>query len=106
MLRPGYAVEYDYADPTDLDHGLQHRSVPGLFLAGHWKRQGADSGAEFLEMRFGKSLVQFYTWLQGGIAIFTMGGAVYALSVIICALIPLSEGHLLADPMTERARGA
>lgn len=72
----------------------------GLFLAGHWKRQGADSGAEFLEMRFGKSLVQFYTWLQGGIAIFTMGGAVYALSVIICALIPLSEGHLLADPLT------
>jgi tRNA uridine 5-carboxymethylaminomethyl modification enzyme len=34
IVQHGYAVEYDYADPTDLDHGLQHRAVPGLFLAG------------------------------------------------------------------------
>ena len=34
ILQYGYAVEYDYADPTDLDHGLQHRSIPGLYLAG------------------------------------------------------------------------
>lgn len=30
----GYAVEYDFADPTDLSHDLEHRGVPGLFLAG------------------------------------------------------------------------
>lgn len=34
MLRPGYAVEYDMADPTQLDLGLMSRLVPGLFLAG------------------------------------------------------------------------
>ncbi len=34
ILQHGYAVEYDYADPTDLDAGLQHKRVPGLFLAG------------------------------------------------------------------------
>jgi tRNA uridine 5-carboxymethylaminomethyl modification enzyme len=34
ILQPGYAVEYDYADPTDLGHDLQHKAVPGLFLAG------------------------------------------------------------------------
>ncbi|MFK7926663.1 MAG: tRNA uridine-5-carboxymethylaminomethyl(34) synthesis enzyme MnmG [Myxococcota bacterium] len=34
VLQPGYAVEYDFADPTDLGHDLQHRSVPGLYLAG------------------------------------------------------------------------
>ena len=34
ILQPGYAVEYDYADPRDLTHDLQHRSVRGLFLAG------------------------------------------------------------------------
>lgn len=34
MLRPGYAVEYDMADPTQLDPGLMSRLVPGLFLAG------------------------------------------------------------------------
>ncbi len=34
ILQHGYAVEYDFADPRDLDHGLQHKAVPGLFLAG------------------------------------------------------------------------
>lgn len=34
ILQHGYAVEYDFADPRDLDHGLQHRGVPGLYLAG------------------------------------------------------------------------
>ncbi|MCB9680687.1 MAG: tRNA uridine-5-carboxymethylaminomethyl(34) synthesis enzyme MnmG [Alphaproteobacteria bacterium] len=34
ILQHGYAVEYDMADPRDLDHGLQHRQLPGLFLAG------------------------------------------------------------------------
>jgi tRNA uridine 5-carboxymethylaminomethyl modification enzyme len=34
ILRPGYAVEYDYVDPRALDHALQLKSMPGLFLAG------------------------------------------------------------------------
>jgi len=34
LLRPGYAVEYDYVDPTQLESTLQVRSLPGLFLAG------------------------------------------------------------------------
>jgi tRNA uridine 5-carboxymethylaminomethyl modification enzyme len=34
LLRPGYAVEYDYVDPRALDHGLALRALPGLFLAG------------------------------------------------------------------------
>jgi tRNA uridine 5-carboxymethylaminomethyl modification enzyme len=34
ILQYGYAVEYDYADPTDLGLDLQHRQVPGLYLAG------------------------------------------------------------------------
>ena len=34
VLQPGYAVEYDFSDPRDLDHGLQHKGFPGLFLAG------------------------------------------------------------------------
>ncbi len=34
MIRPGYAVEYDFIQPTELDRSLQTRRVRGLFLAG------------------------------------------------------------------------
>jgi tRNA uridine 5-carboxymethylaminomethyl modification enzyme len=34
ILRPGYAVEYDFIDPRALRPSLELRSVPGLFLAG------------------------------------------------------------------------
>ena len=34
MVRPGYAIEYDYADPTQLARSLEVKSVEGLYLAG------------------------------------------------------------------------
>ena len=34
LYRPGYAIEYDYFDPTGLYHSLESKHVPGLFLAG------------------------------------------------------------------------
>jgi tRNA uridine 5-carboxymethylaminomethyl modification enzyme len=34
ILRPGYAVEYDYCPPTQLDQTLQTRLVPRLYFAG------------------------------------------------------------------------
>ena len=32
--RPGYAIEYDYFDPTQLNHSLESKVIPGLFFAG------------------------------------------------------------------------
>ncbi|HEY4134761.1 MAG TPA: tRNA uridine-5-carboxymethylaminomethyl(34) synthesis enzyme MnmG [Alphaproteobacteria bacterium] len=34
ILRPGYAIEYDYVDPRELSRSLETRRLPGLFLAG------------------------------------------------------------------------
>lgn len=34
VYRPGYAIEYDYFDPTQLQHTLESKIVKGLFFAG------------------------------------------------------------------------
>ena len=34
ILRPGYAIEYDYVDPRELLPSLETKTIPGLFLAG------------------------------------------------------------------------
>ncbi len=34
VYRPGYAIEYDFFDPTQLNHSLESKMVEGLFFAG------------------------------------------------------------------------
>jgi len=34
IIRPGYAIEYDYFNPQDLQYSLETKAIPGLFFAG------------------------------------------------------------------------
>jgi len=34
IVRPGYAIEYDFFDPRDLKNSLENKHIPGLFFAG------------------------------------------------------------------------
>jgi tRNA uridine 5-carboxymethylaminomethyl modification enzyme len=34
IMRPGYAIEYDFVSPTQLKHNLETKMIGGLFLAG------------------------------------------------------------------------
>lgn len=96
----GIAYKYGaVAIAINLCYGVSALLV-GWFLASVWRKAGVDSAAEFLRMRFGGSIVQFYTWFKGSLTLFSTGGAVYALSKIVTALMPLPEGHFLADPAT------
>lgn len=96
----GIAYKYGVvAIAINLCYGVSALLV-GWLLAGVWRKAGVDSASEFLQLRFGESIVQFYTWVKGALTMVSTGGAVYALSKIICALMPLPAGHLLADPAT------
>ncbi|MDO6473350.1 hypothetical protein [Maribacter sp. 1_MG-2023] len=96
----GIAYQYGMvAVAINMCYGIAAMLV-GWFLAGYWRKLGVNSASEFLQLRFGGSIVQFYTWFQGTFGIFAVGGAIYALSKIVCALMPLPEGHLLSDPVT------
>ena len=72
----------------------------GRFLAEKWARMQISSPAEYLGIRFGKPTVRVFTVVGIiGKGVHT-AVALYAVSIMAVALMPLPEGHLLADPQT------
>lgn len=76
----------------------------GRFVAGKWARMRIDSPAEYLGIRFGKPTVRFFTVVGIiGKGVHT-AVALYAVSIMAVALMPLPDGHWLADPQTATCR--
>lgn len=72
----------------------------GFFVAGRWRKLGVMTAAEFIELRFGKSALAVFTVLNLVAKMLSVAVGLYALAVMICALVPLADGHWLQDPAT------
>jgi len=72
----------------------------GYFVAGHWKRMGVKTPAEFIELRFGAAAVQFYTWAMLVFRIVGVAVSLYSLSIVLVAMMPLEAGNPFRDPAT------
>lgn len=72
----------------------------GYFLAGRWKSLGLRTPAEFIEKRFGRGALHFYTWTMMVYRMVSTGVALYSLAVLLVTLMPLGEGNPLRDPST------
>lgn len=88
----GIAYRYGMVAVTiSLCYGVAALAV-GWSVAGLWKRLGVSSAAEFIERRYGRGLVQIYTWLQGLLVLFAGSGvALFALAIMIGELVLLPE---------------
>jgi SSS family transporter len=72
----------------------------GLFISGKWRKLNIDSPAEYLGIRFGKATISFYTIVGLIGRSVSTAVALYAVSIMMVALIPLPEGHFLSNPQT------
>ncbi len=74
--------------------------LAGYFVAGRWKALGVATPAEYVRLRFGTGVLHFYTWSMLVLRVVGTAGALYALSKILVALMPLEEGNPLRDAAT------
>jgi Na+/proline symporter len=60
--------------------------LAGYTVAGKWKKLGVSTPAEFVERRFGKGALHFYTWSMMIYRLVGSAGALYAISILTVAV--------------------
>jgi SSS family transporter len=60
--------------------------LAGYTVAGKWKKLGVNTPAEFVERRFGKGALHFYTWSMMVYRLVGSAGALYAISILTVAV--------------------
>ncbi len=87
----GIAYKYGMvAVAINLMYGVAALLV-GYFIAGKWKQLGIKTPAEFIQQRYGKGALHFYTWFMMTFRIITTAGSLYALGTIFMALLTNGE---------------
>jgi len=76
----------------------------GYTVAGRWNRMGIRTPAEYVERRFGRGALHFYTWFMMAFRIVGSGGALYAIATLTLAVIGGgdSAGGAVIDPAALR----
>ena len=83
----------------NLSYGIIGMIV-GYFVAGRWKSLGINTPGEFIQLRYGQSVLHFYTWAMTIFRMISAAVALYSLSIMLVALMPLSPNNPLRDPAT------
>jgi solute:Na+ symporter, SSS family len=66
--------------------------LAGYTVAGKWKKLGIETPAEYIEKRFGRGAVHFYTWFMMTFRLVGTGGALYAIARLTLAIIAGDTG--------------
>ncbi len=66
-------------------------------IAKRWHNGGYSSVAEFISIRYGKKTLQIYTWLNLIVKIITCAIAIYAIAVLVSAIMPVAKTNPLSD---------
>ena len=74
--------------------------LAGRHLAGRWRNLGIENPAQFIEFRYGRGSLHFFTWSMMIFRMLGMGIALYSLAIMLIDQMPLAPGNPLCDPET------